>query len=385
VQLPSMVVDEFDLARPGLHTLRGPRQVGKSTDLKLLAQRALAEGRQTNQIIYLQADLMYGQPVSEFTATVEAAKRQARAGSGSLILLDEVTTLEGWDIGIKALWDLGPLRGDIVVATGSSSYDLYRGVAERWPGRRGVGKDHLVLPQSFAAFARAINNSVPKSPGLNIADLFSEEGRETLQEAQLHLPALEETFDLYLRFGGLPVAVAEAAEGKPEPSPETFDLVVDSVVREIHRRGASEAGTHALLERVARSLASRISWATVAAEMDIPLGSGGGRRGRTSGSTAPTVREYVELLSTCYFTAILYTWKDDLAGNALSREKKVYFSDPLFYGSTLRHSGLPIDRPALVENVLALALLRRYEPPYEQIRGFAEPIHLHLWRSKRGG
>jgi predicted AAA+ superfamily ATPase len=40
-RLPAPQVDEVGLDRPAVHILRGPRQVGKSTDLKLLAQRAL--------------------------------------------------------------------------------------------------------------------------------------------------------------------------------------------------------------------------------------------------------------------------------------------------------------------------------------------------------
>jgi hypothetical protein len=39
---PDSVAD-LALDRPAIHLVRGPRQVGKSTGLKLLAQRALAE------------------------------------------------------------------------------------------------------------------------------------------------------------------------------------------------------------------------------------------------------------------------------------------------------------------------------------------------------
>ncbi|HWY90906.1 MAG TPA: hypothetical protein VNY31_09570 [Solirubrobacteraceae bacterium] len=36
VRLPAELVDTIDLAAAGIHVLRGPRQVGKTTDLKLL-------------------------------------------------------------------------------------------------------------------------------------------------------------------------------------------------------------------------------------------------------------------------------------------------------------------------------------------------------------
>lgn len=44
VRLPTRVVDRIALGEAGTHVIRGPRQVGKSTELKLLAQRAMAEG-----------------------------------------------------------------------------------------------------------------------------------------------------------------------------------------------------------------------------------------------------------------------------------------------------------------------------------------------------
>jgi predicted AAA+ superfamily ATPase len=383
VRLPARMVDEIDLRSPGLHTLRGPRQVGKSTDLKLLVQRALDEGRPPQQVIYLQVDLLYGQPIAELDATVDAAKRLARAGPGSLVLLDEVTSLDGWDIGVKAMWDTGVLRGDTVVATGSSAAELYRGVAERWPGRRGAGEDHLVLPQSFGDFARALFPTIPASPRLLVREVLAPAHRDVLDQGRLHLPQLTQAFGLYLRFGGLPAAVAEAVAGRATPSPQTMRIIDDSLVREVMRKGAGEAAAQAMLERIARSLGSRVSWTALAEDMDVPLGTVG--RTRRGPPTGRTVRDYVEFLAAGYLVMVLYAWKADLTGSDLAREKKLYFGDPLLYWAALDHAGLREDVPALVENALALALLRRYEPIVQQYRGFVEPTTVHLWRSKRGG
>jgi predicted AAA+ superfamily ATPase len=357
--------------------------VGKSTDLKLLVQRALAEDRAPQQVIYLQVDLLYGQPISELDATVDVAKNLARAGPGSLVLLDEVTSLDGWDIGVKAMWDTGVLRGATVVATGSSAAELYRGVAERWPGRRGAGEDHLVLKQSFADFSRALFPTIPASPRLRAGELVAPTQRHVLDEIRLHLPQLARAFDLYLRFGGLPAAVAEAVAGRPAPSPQTMRVIHDSLVREVQRRGAGEVAAQAMLERIARALGSRVSWTALAEDMGVPLGMGArARRGPPSGTT---VRDYVEFLAAGYLVMVLYAWKADLAGNDLAREKKLYLGDPLLYWASLDHVGLAENLPALAENAIAIALLRRYEPAAQLYRGFVEPKTVHLWRSKRGG
>ena len=74
-----------------------------------------------------------------------------------------------------------------------------------------------------------------------------------------------------------------------------------------------------------------------------------------------------------------------MVGTDQACEKKLYFGDPLLYWTALDHAAQREDVPALVENVLALTLLRRYEPAAAQFRGFVEPTNLHLWRPRRGG
>lgn len=380
LRLPAGFVTALDLREPGIHTLRGPRQVGKSTDLKLLVERALDEGFEPRSIIYIALDLLEGQHLAEFAKTVERARDLAGQSSPGLILLDEVTAVERWQTAVKALWDQGSIRKDVVVCTGSSAIDLQRGAAERLPGRRQAGTDHLVLPQSFASFAHAVSEDIPISPRLTIADLRTTDGEALLREMRVHAPALDLALRRYLRFGGLPASVAEVAQGSREPSEQVKRVLYDSLVRELQRKGASVAAGHALLERVVRSLGSKISWSSMAREMDVPLGRG---RGRPSHQT---VRDYIELLAGGYFLFVAYFWRGGSQTNEQSRDKKVFFADPLLHTIALDHApGLAVDTAALVESVVGMALLRRYEPADRLIETFILPERLHIWHTARGG
>ena len=388
VRLPAPQVEEVDLARAAVHILRGPRQVGKSTDLKLLVSRALREGIAPRGVVYLSLDLLEDQPPAELVATVGRALELAGAmGEGPrLILLDEVTAARNWRTSIKALWDDGRIDRDVVLCTGSSAIDLAEGAAERLPGRRGAGRDMLVLPQSFASFARACEPSAPALPpglGLTVGELLTADGRAQLLAARVHLPALRAALERYLIFGGLPAAVAEAATGLPEPSEEVRRVLWDSLAREVQRRGASMPAAQALLERIVRSLGAKVSWSRLARELAVPLGSG---RRRSVGANDPrTVQSYVELLAINYFALILYFWKGDAGSGDLAKDKKLYFGDPLLYTIATDRSGLPRDRHAEVENALALALYRRYEPSERSAEGFRAPERLHVWGTRRGG
>ncbi len=380
MRLAADFVGDLNLKSPGIHILRGPRQVGKSTDLKLLVKRALDEGIHPRAVVYLALDLLEGRHLSEMAAAIRRALNLADSQPAGLLLLDEVTAVAGWQTAIKSLWDQGQIRDALVVCTGSSAIDLQRGAAERLPGRRGEGVDHLVLPQSFSAFARALNDEIPVSPQLTVAEIRGDAGAALLRDMRPHGPALEAALARYLLFGGLPASVAEAVGGAREPSTEVRRVLRDSLLRELQRRGASVPAALALLERVARSLGSKVSWSAMAREMDVPLG-----RGSSSPSHA-TLRDYVELLAAGYFLFVAYFWRSGTQSNELSKDKKVFFADPLLHTIALESSpGLSLDTPALVENTVGMALLRRYEPAERLIEAFVLPERLHIWQTSRGG
>jgi uncharacterized protein len=367
---PAPILDEIGLAEAGIHTLRGPRQVGKSTALKLLVERAL-EDRDANRVVYLALDLLEDRPIAELAATIVRAKDLAGSTGPVLLLLDEITMIDGWQTAIKALWDDGSLRSDIVVCTGSSAVDLHRGAAERLPGRRGGGVDHVLFPHSFAAFARAVDDAIPPSPELDVGGLVSPDGRKQLLSARVFGPKLEAALERYLAFGGLPHAIAEACESVREPSERTLSVAYDALLREAQRRGVGRAATHALLERLVRSLGSTLSWTSLAQDMAV---------------SQPTARSYVEFLAAAYLLLPTYSWRSNSDGPALGRDKKVYFADPLLHSVAHRQApGLPLDRPAQVENAVALALHRRYEPAALRMEGFDAPSRLHVWRTRRAG
>jgi predicted AAA+ superfamily ATPase len=383
-RLPTPQVEQVDLLRPTVHILRGPRQVGKSTDLKLLAQRTLSARGEPRSIVYLSLDLLEGQPPSALVEAVGRALDLAGRSEGArLILLDEVTSAERWQTAVKSLWDDGQIDRDVVVCTGSSAIDLAEGAAERLPGRRGPGRDFLVLPQGFGPFARAVDGANPPGLGLSVAEIVSPAGQEAMRDARIHLPSLQRALERYLRFGGLPAAVAEAAGGRPEPSEEVQTVLWDSFVREVQRRGASIPAAQALLERVMRSLGSKVSWSKMAREMDVPLGAG---RRAGAGKTDPrTLQSYVEPLALNYFALILYFWKQGFGSGDVAKDKKVYFGDPLLHTIVANRVGLQRDPHADVENAVALALYRRYEPAERSSESMVAPERLHVWGTSRGG
>ncbi len=147
--------------------------------------------RQARAVVYLALDLLEGQHLSQLAATVQRAFDLAGGEAPGLLLLNEVTAVAGWQTAVKSLWDIGTIREQVVVCTGSSAIDLQHGAVERLPGRRQAGTDHLALPQSFGAFARAVNSDVPVSPRLTIGELCGREGELLMRDMRAYAPALD--------------------------------------------------------------------------------------------------------------------------------------------------------------------------------------------------
>ena len=122
-----------------VYTLRGPRQVGKTTLLKQLAARLIRdEGWDPRLVVYYPLDL--ADRPRQLVDLVLRVKSAYPAGQGKrwCFLLDEISSLPDWQRGIKYLRDNTDAREDCFVLTGSSALDIRRG-GERLPGRRGPG------------------------------------------------------------------------------------------------------------------------------------------------------------------------------------------------------------------------------------------------------
>ena len=67
------------------------------------------------------------------------------------LILDEVSSLDGWWKSIKVLIDAGKLEESVIIATGSSSIRVKRDI-DLFPGRTGKGKEIEVLPLNSIEF-----------------------------------------------------------------------------------------------------------------------------------------------------------------------------------------------------------------------------------------
>jgi len=356
---------ELPLALPGIYTLRGPRQVGKTTTLKLMLRNSLAD-TSGEEVLYYSCDL--DNDPDTIRAVVEAAKAYRPKATRWRIFLDEVTSIPHWERGVKWLRDNTEARRDTFVVTGSSAVDIAAG-ADRLPGRRGKVErpDRILMPLSFADFARIHGSAPPLSA--RPTDFLKPELQEQLRPASLQLTTLQILFERYLRTGGFPAAVIDE-HMRGAVSDTTLGQLWGLVESEIQRQRLDPVRAYRAIEHVVRALGSMTDWTGL---------------GETLDADRRTAEDYARVLALTFVVLILYKWDPRRGGPQLRAQRKVYFVDPLFamLPQRLRRSDAGPEVSALVENAVILGLFRSEEQPLAE--EFALPQGLYYWKSRSGG
>lgn len=355
--------------QPGqVHTLRGPRQVGKTTTVKRLLEGLVLRGEPG--VLYYSFDLHTD--FAEISDVIATAKRMRRGVEGPWFLfLDEISTVPDWQRGIKFAWDRGMIRDDFVLLTGSSAHDIRRG-AEQLPGRRGGGYDFLQLPMSFRDFCRIAERISLPEDTLLVHEFQTERGRRATSELMLRFEALSAAFASYASVGGFPAAVSERLKSAPgslaaPPGLATLRLFWSTIAGDVARAGRDSVATLKLLEEVCRSLGNPLKWTGVADAMGA--------------ANHRTAKEYVESLAESFLLLMVYHWSLGGGGLQPRRQRKVYFMDPILgliapaFNQGVRSA--PAD--AMVENLIGVGLFR--SAAQTLVQADAVPGSIAYWRS----
>lgn len=329
------VVGEINLRPFSLHFLVGPRQVGKTTALKLLIYRELAGGRDPGSIFYYQCDEL--SDYRELGEVVDAYLESAR--SPSLIILDEITFAEEWWRAVKARIDLGRFKNSCLIISGSASIELLK-EKERFPGRRGMGQDFTLLPLSLKEYLELFRIS-PASGSIGGI-------RSNMRKNLLLGESIERHFRNYLVTGGFPLPIEDFYK-KGRVSFETRRSYMDSIRGDMRKIGKSEKSMKEVISYLIRARASPISWLSVARN--------------TSFASPHTAQSYVEALESLFVLSVLNLILPD-SKVMYRKNRKVHFTDPFIAASLAEYAGEQVYPENMLEGLVASHLARRFPVYY---------------------
>ena len=317
----------FNLDTDLVYTIRGPRQVGKTTLTKLMI-RDLLERIDSRRIFYYTCDLLATPRELINTITAYLDWLRSFTHERAFLFLDEVSSIREWQRAIKHLADTGRLKATTVFLTGSHTLDM-KAMSERLPGRRGTTEDALdkiLLPMKYSEYVKTLDKEISKE--INSLNLRSWERRKSLIEMLsrgenpdefsrliLFLKELNGHLQSYLLTGGMP-RVVDDYQKTGKISEGVYRTYIDVVRGDLVKWGKRESYLRQVLTRVIEALGNPVGWNTLRQNTDI--------------ASHNTIADYVDALKDSFILIYLHQLDTTRKRPSYQKEKKIHFHDPFF-------------------------------------------------------
>lgn len=317
----------------------GPRQVGKTTFLKLFIKDLIDGGADPKRILYFSCETL-----KDFNEVVEIVRFSDSLISGKkYIFFDEITFVDEWQRAIKFILDSALIKDKFIFVTGSSSIALKK---EMFPGRAIIAKHFL--PLSFREFCNVFGSeNLKKELTEQISSLYVNEINEKSKRLLFYFNEIEKLFNRYIKCGGFPRSAYELLKSE-KIREETYEIYWKWLVGDIAKIDRSERITSSVLLGVLKNYGTRFSLNSISKEMEI--------------GSHVTVREYLEILEGLFVLRSIFPKEKDR--EAFRRMRKAYFIDPfLFHVFKKQLTKTEIKEeevPQLIEGIVAEHLLRRF-------------------------
>ncbi|MEM3570205.1 MAG: ATP-binding protein [Thermoproteota archaeon] len=330
------VIEQFSFEPFSLNFLVGPRQVGKTTALKIWISRVLLPNVDPKSVFYFSCEeLTSFRELGEVLDNYVSFKNGNRIKS-SFIILDEITFVKDWHRALKLRIDQDVFRNDIIVVSGSASLEILK-QKEYFPGRRGKGRDIVFHPLSFSQYVKALRNLETEKKDLMQAGY-------SMKTNRVHQGLLNELFNKYLLTGGFPLPIEEMY-ARNRISFETRKTYMDWLRSDFAKLGRNEVYMKEVLAYIVGARSTPVSWLSIS-------------RG-TSISSPHTTQAYVEDLEKLFTVKILNFLGAD-SKILYRKNRKIHITDPFLYDTICELVNMkPIEEDKL-ESVVATHLARKY-------------------------
>ncbi|OGT64635.1 MAG: ATPase [Gammaproteobacteria bacterium RIFCSPHIGHO2_12_FULL_45_9] len=352
---------------PGIYTLGGGRQIGKTTLLKQWMVALMASGISPHTILFLSGELIDDHHA--LLHTLQHALRDMPTAALKFILLDEVTYIREWDKGIKYAADAALLDDVILLITGSDLVFIQE-ARMRFPGRRGTAAvaDFHLNPLSFRECVQLTQPTFA-----TVLDALSSDVLPSHEE----LTVLFQAFDRYCLHGGYLTAINDVAKYGHILS-ATLATYSDWIRGDMLKRGKNETYLREVLSALLKRYLCQITWNTLAQDLSI--------------DHPATVADYVHVLERMDVLFVQAALLEDKLVAAPKKARRVLLNDPFIYhairawlmpstvlNGQITHDVLqePESYGKIVEAAVIAEIKRHYPTFYIKAEGEVDVAYVH--------
>lgn len=307
----SAILQAFPYYTPGIYTIGGGRQVGKTTFLKQSILRLLDDGRVPKQnILFLTGELLTsGEELLRILTSFISED------GDFIVFVDEVNYIPAWDRFVKFLADAGKLERCALILTGSDMV-VVKDAMKRFPGRRGRAEktNFHYYPLSFAEVV-ALKKAVPTADIEEIAATpYEKLGRSDVIKRNIGI--MYQELKNFVITGGFLTAINDLAkEGKINT--QTLTTYWEWILGDVLKRGKTENYLREILSGIIKRYNTQITWNSLSKDLSI--------------DHHKTVSDYCDMLSQMEAVYIQPALLEHKLAAAPKKARKVYFFDPFIY------------------------------------------------------
>jgi len=336
------ILNEIPISGFSLNFITGPRQVGKTTALKIFINRLLKKNVNPFSIFYCPCDELLtfselGEVLDQYLSIKNAYNIKL-----SYIILDEISFVKEWWRAIKIRIDSGKFKNDVIIISGSSSVELLK-EKERFPGRRGTGKDLILYPLNFGDFVELFIHNLKRESLESFTSID-----DFIAPNLAFKEKITELFNNYLITGGFPLSIQDFFERR-KIRPEIKRTYLDWIRGDIIKSGKNEISMKEVISYLLQSRCTLISWLSISKSTSI--------------NSPHTVQSYIDTLESLFIIKILYHLSPDGKVN-YRKNKKIHFIDPFLYSVLSDFTNIKVYDEIIVESIVASHLSRIYPTFY---------------------
>jgi len=321
-----------DFKKRSLYTVRGPRQIGKTTFLKLFIKEKLKSVPKEN-IFYWSCDNLSSKEDLITLLQEYADFCRVKNTKPEYILLDEITEINDWQKSIKFVIDNNITTDACYILTGSNAIDLKKGT-ERLPGRKGkYGKDLFFLPLTFREYVQIID-----------PDWYQKHKTDDVDKLKYHSNKLKILFEKYLVTGGIPLVINEYEINKEIPN-YIYDLYYSWIIGDVLKEGKTEQTLKEILKSILVCYTTSISWDSLAK--------------RSSVKSHITISSYIELLSNLFVAFGCFFYDIHEREVNFNKNKKIYIYDPFILKIFSTKLNISVEKEKIIEGIVGATLKQK--------------------------
>jgi len=385
----------FDYSTDIIYSIRGPRQVGKTTLIKLQIRDFLKKGISPWNIMYYSFDTdKSSKRLVELIENYLNSTKRLRGKGRSYLFLDEVSKVPDWFDGIKRLHDQGKLKNFTVVVSGSHTIDLKKSL-ENLTGRRGKTNDaydKVLLPMKFSEYVMIRDESLKSyiiKNNLNnrtkrkklFTDIMKQTIDEDLDQLQTKLQTLNDLLIDYMITGGNP-EVVDTYHQKHFLDNYLYTKQLDYILGDLKNLNKNEQYFRQIITNIINNNEWPHSWLSIQKDTDI--------------RNSDTVADYVDILQNMFVLTMFHFYDPSKKRIMIRKNKKIHFHDPFFFhslknwitgGKSFQNSLSFVQNHTnqgfLAEGIVGDHLIRLAFGLNEQKQNFNYHNHVFYWNKER--